>query len=247
MINAVRWSWSILCCGVAAILLCGSMMALGQGNAASKSGEDIAIHLTADAKGAGTPLVHFWSKVAGSGRANEGLRATWQEELAMAGKYDGFRYIRFHGIFHDDMWVYREDKEGRPLHNFQYIDDLYDRMLAKGIRHKYVDNDGKPLFPFGYGLSYTSFRYDDLAVQVREPGSKGNVSAKVKITNTGNREGMEVAQLYLREDACSVETPDRALKGFTRVTLKSGESKTVSFQVRQETSWLYGAWTGVGS
>jgi xylan 1,4-beta-xylosidase len=134
MIHAVRWNWRILCCGVAATLLCGSVMALGQGKTASKSGEDTAIHLTADAKGAGTPLVHFWSKVAGAGRANEGLRATWQEELAMAGKYDGFQYIRFHGIFHDDMWVYREDKEGRPLYNFQYIDDLYDRMLAKGIR-----------------------------------------------------------------------------------------------------------------
>ncbi len=134
MINAVRWSWRILCRGVAATLLYGSVMALGQGKAASTSGEDTTIHLMADAKGSGMPLVHFWGKVAGAGRANEGLRATWQEELEMAGRYDGFQYVRFHGIFHDDMWVYREDKEGRPLYNFQYIDDLYDRMLAKGIR-----------------------------------------------------------------------------------------------------------------
>ena len=111
--------------------LCGSSFAQG----ISVSGkEDTGIHLTADAKGPGAPLVHFWSKVGGAGRANEGLRATWQEELATAGMYDGFQYIRFHGIFHDDMWVYREDKAGNPIYNFQYVDDLYDRMLAKGIR-----------------------------------------------------------------------------------------------------------------
>ena len=111
--------------------LCGSSFAQGT----SPSGkEDTGIHLTADAKGPGAPLVHFWSKVGGAGRANEGLRATWQAELATAGKYDGFQYIRFHGIFHDDMWVYREDKAANPIYNFQYVDDLYDRMLAKGIR-----------------------------------------------------------------------------------------------------------------
>jgi hypothetical protein len=92
---------------------------------ASASGEtETGIHLTADAKGTGTPIVHFWSKVDGAGRANDGLRATWQEELATAGKYDGFQYIRFPGIFHDDMWVYREDRSGKPIYNFQYIDDL---------------------------------------------------------------------------------------------------------------------------
>ena len=93
-----------------------------------------AIHLTADAKGTGKPLIHFWSKVVGAGRANEGLRATWQDELEIAGKSGGFEYIRFHGIFQDDMFVYREDEHGDPIYNFQYADDLYDRMLAKGIR-----------------------------------------------------------------------------------------------------------------
>src|SRR6201997_279341 len=100
----------------------------------SHSGEDIAIRLTADATGQGRPLVHFWSKVVGAGRANEGLRSTWQEELATAAKYDGFQYVRFHGIFQDDMFIYREDTHGNPIYNFQYVDDLYDRMLAKGVR-----------------------------------------------------------------------------------------------------------------
>ena len=100
----------------------------------SQPGEDIAIRLTADAAGPGRPLVHFWSKVVGAGRANEGLRSTWQEELATAAKYDGFQYVRFHGIFQDDMFIYREDAHGNPIYNFQYVDDLYDRMLAKGVR-----------------------------------------------------------------------------------------------------------------
>src|SRR5258708_22413801 len=115
MINAVRWSWRMLCRGVAATLLYGSVMALGQGKAASTSGEDTTIHLMADPKGSGMPLVHFWGKVAGAGRANEGLRATWQGELEMAGRCYRFQYGRFHAIFHDHTWGYREDKGSRPL------------------------------------------------------------------------------------------------------------------------------------
>jgi xylan 1,4-beta-xylosidase len=98
------------------------------------SSEGISVHLTADATGPGRPLVHFWSKVVGAGRANEGLRSTWQEELALVAKDDGFQYVRFHGIFQDDMFIYREDAHGNPIYNFQYVDDVYDRMLAKGVR-----------------------------------------------------------------------------------------------------------------
>jgi xylan 1,4-beta-xylosidase len=92
------------------------------------------ITLSTDVNAPGTPLVHFWSKVVGAGRANEGLRATWQEELRTAVHSGGFQYVRFHGIFHDDMFVYREDEHGNPVYNFQYIDDLFDRMLATGAR-----------------------------------------------------------------------------------------------------------------
>jgi xylan 1,4-beta-xylosidase len=93
-----------------------------------------AITLQANAASPGKPLVHFWSKVVGAGRANEALRATWQEELQTAHQYAGFQYVRFHGIFHDDMFVYREDKDGQPIYNFQYVDDVFDRMLATGVK-----------------------------------------------------------------------------------------------------------------
>ncbi|HVY24295.1 MAG TPA: hypothetical protein VG962_13170 [Steroidobacteraceae bacterium] len=70
----------------------------------------------------------------GAGRANEGLRADWQEQLATVQKEIGFKYIRMHGIFHDDMGVYKEDKQGNPEFNFQYVDSLYDALLKLKIK-----------------------------------------------------------------------------------------------------------------
>ena len=108
---------------------------------------------------------------------------------------------------------------------------------------KYVDDDGKPLFPFGFGLSYTTFRYDHLAAQPPAPGSGGDIVVIADVTNTGDREGEEVAQLYLRQDVSSVETPDRSLKGFSRIRLKPQETKTVTFRIPQE---QLAVWTAEG-
>jgi xylan 1,4-beta-xylosidase len=95
--------------------------------------EKPAATLKADSRDPGKPLVHFWSTTVGAGRANEGLRASWQEHLRLAASVAGFRYVRFHGLFHDDMFVYQE-QEGKPIYNFQYIDDVFDRMLDAGVR-----------------------------------------------------------------------------------------------------------------
>jgi beta-glucosidase len=97
--------------------------------------------------------------------------------------------------------------------------------------HKYVDNDGRPLFPFGSGLSYTTFKYEGLKAQAPSSGSKGDINVTVSVTNTGTREGDEVAQLYLRQDVSSVETPQRSLKGFSRIHLMPGETKVVRFAI----------------
>lgn len=91
------------------------------------------IQIHADSHDAGVPLKHFWSTSVGAGRANEGLRASWQEQLHLAVANNGFRYVRFHGLFHDDMFVYHEIN-GVPVYNFQYVDDLFDRMLENGAR-----------------------------------------------------------------------------------------------------------------
>ncbi len=116
--------------------------------------------------------------------------------------------------------------------NVGQLPDFYNADPSR--THKYVDNDGKPLFPFGYGLSYTSFRYDSLTVTAPVTGSKDDLTATVRVTNAGSRAGAEVAQLYLREDVSSVETPDRTLQAFTRVSLKPGESQVVHFRVKQQ-------------
>jgi xylan 1,4-beta-xylosidase len=76
-----------------------------------------------------TPLM-----TVGAGRANEGLRADWQQQLAVVQKEIGFKYLRFHGLLNDDMGVYFEDSTGKPIYNFQYVDSLYDALLALHIR-----------------------------------------------------------------------------------------------------------------
>jgi beta-glucosidase len=117
----------------------------------------------------------------------------------------------------------------------QTVGQLPDYYYSDPSRvYGYIDSNGKPLFPFGFGLSYTTFRYDHLVVRPPAPGSKGDIQATVDVTNTGSREGDEVAQLYIREDVSSVETPRRSLAGFSRIHLKPQETKTVTFAIPQK-------------
>jgi xylan 1,4-beta-xylosidase len=80
------------------------------------------------------PYNTMFKECVGAGRANEGLRADWQQQLAYVRKECGFKYIRMHGLLTDDMGVYREDKNGNPEYNFQYIDKLYDFILSIGMK-----------------------------------------------------------------------------------------------------------------
>jgi xylan 1,4-beta-xylosidase len=76
----------------------------------------------------------FYKEVVGAGRASEGLRADWQRDLKIVHDEAGFKYVRFHGLLHDEMGVYNEDKNGKPYYNFQYIDALYDSILDIGMK-----------------------------------------------------------------------------------------------------------------
>jgi xylan 1,4-beta-xylosidase len=76
----------------------------------------------------------FYREAVGAGRASEGLRADWQRDLAIVKRECGFKYIRFHGLLHDEMGVYDEDKNGNPIYNFQYVDALYDSILNLGMK-----------------------------------------------------------------------------------------------------------------
>ena len=93
----------------------------------------------------------------------------------------------------------------------------------------YTPNE--PLFPFGYGLSYTEFEYTDLQVTTPEVALGGVVKVRVKITNKGKRDGEDVAQLYVRDLVAETTRPMRELKGFERVSLAAGESKVVEFEI----------------
>jgi beta-glucosidase len=97
-------------------------------------------------------------------------------------------------------------------------------------RRGYIFDDVTPLYPFGHGLSYTTFGYKSLKVAAAPTKDDGDAqSVSVEVTNTGGRAGDEVVQLYLRDVVSSVTRPVKELKGFERVTLKPGETKTVSF------------------
>lgn len=87
-----------------------------------------------DVKQSGEKYDKYWSRVVGAGRANEGLRAGWIEQLALTKQYCGFEYVRFHGLFHDDMCVYFTKKDGKVVYNWQYIDEVFDRMLNIGVK-----------------------------------------------------------------------------------------------------------------
>lgn len=95
----------------------------------------------------------------------------------------------------------------------------------------YVECSTKPLYPFGYGLSYTAFEYNNLQIAPQEVDAKGDVYIQVDVTNTGKFEGDEVVQLYVHVPAENVTRPVKELKGFKRLTLKPGEKKTVVFNL----------------
>lgn len=96
------------------------------------------------------------------------------------------------------------------------------------FRSNYLDAPNSPLFPFGYGLSYTTFEYSDLKLDKQVIGPNESISVTVTVTNTGNFDGEEVVQLYLRDVVRSITPPKRELKGFEKVFLKKGERKEVT-------------------
>jgi beta-glucosidase len=108
---------------------------------------------------------------------------------------------------------------------------------SQGTNHAYVENPATPLFPFGYGLSYTKFEYGDLQISA----GSGDVLQKVTCTvkNVGDRDGDEVVQLYITDDVASVAQPPVLLKAFKRLNIKKGESETITFELRKDDLSIY--------
>jgi beta-glucosidase len=108
------------------------------------------------------------------------------------------------------------------------------------VGYRYFDRAKvKPLFPFGYGLSYTTFAYSDLKIVPSPPDEAGPVSVSFNLRNTGSREGAEVAELYVGDAHPSVPRPMKELKGFARVELKPGETKRVTLSLDRRAFSFY--------
>lgn len=109
------------------------------------------------------------------------------------------------------------------------------------FRTGYLDTPNDPLYPFGYGLSYTKFDYSNFTLSSDSMTKDGSITASVTVTNSGNYDGDEIVQLYIRDMVGSVVRPVKELKGFERISLKKGESKTVSFKIDAELLKFYNA------
>ena len=125
---------------------------------------------------------------------------------------------------------YNHKNTGRPLPEGKWFEKF---------RSNYLDVDNDPLYPFGYGLSYTNFQYSNITLSAPTMGQDGSVTAMVTVTNTGKYDGAEVVQLYIRDLVGSITRPVKELKGFDKIFLKAGESKTVSFKITPELLRFY--------
>ncbi|MCR4922310.1 MAG: glycoside hydrolase family 3 C-terminal domain-containing protein [Bacteroidaceae bacterium] len=117
---------------------------------------------------------------------------------------------------------------------------MYYSIKPSGRGYGYVENDGSPLYPFGYGLSYTTFEYSDFAMDDELQG-EDSLRVSVSVTNTGQMAGDEVVQLYVHDELASVARPMRELAAFKRVTLEPGETKRVELMVPHRTFCLWDA------
>lgn len=115
---------------------------------------------------------------------------------------------------------YYAKNTGRPI----YLDN-------PKYKSRYIDSPNEPLFPFGFGLSYSTFEYSDIQLSAKELTEKGELKASVTVKNTGLCDGEEVVQCYVRDLVGSITRPVKELKGFEKIALKAGESKTVTFSI----------------
>jgi beta-glucosidase len=105
--------------------------------------------------------------------------------------------------------------------------------------HKYADEKNTPLYPFGFGLSYTKYSYGSPKLSCTTLKDNEEVIVTVEVTNSGNMDGEEIVQLYIRDKVSSATRPVKELKGYQRVALKVGETKTVSFTINAESLAFY--------
>lgn len=126
---------------------------------------------------------------------------------------------------------YNHLNTGRPV-------EEYTQKFVK-FQSNYLDVRNEPLYPFGYGLSYTSFEYSDITLSSEQMLADGSITASVTVKNTGNYDADEVVQLYIRDIVGSISRPVKELKGFQRIHLKVGESQDVTFTITPDLLKFY--------
>ena len=124
---------------------------------------------------------------------------------------------------------YAQKNTGRPAYKPKNPEDWFWKY-----RSNYLDISNDPVYPFGYGLSYTKFEYGPVELSSSRIASDGKVVASVVVTNTGKKAGKEVVQMYIRDVVASSSRPMRELKGFEKIRLEPGESRTVSFEIERD-------------
>lgn len=131
---------------------------------------------------------------------------------------------------------YSHKMTGRPAENIVMINDIpiAAGQTSLGNTSYHLDAGDSPLFPFGFGLSYTTFNYSNVKISKTEMLTAEILTVECNITNTGNFDAAEVAQLYIRDNVGSLARPVRELKGFQKIQLKAGETKTVSFTLNSD-------------
>ncbi|SFE60346.1 beta-glucosidase [Thermophagus xiamenensis] len=138
---------------------------------------------------------------------------------------------------------YAHKMSGRPADStsWTYIDDIPVKAVqhSLGNTNHTLDYGFKPLYPFGYGLSYTTFEYSDISLSAKTIQIGDVIKVSATITNTGKREGTEIVQLYVRDLVGSYTRPVRELKDFKRITLKPGESERVTFELNSSQLGFY--------
>lgn len=129
-----------------------------------------------------------------------------------------------------EPFYYNHHNTGRPVP---------DNVPFRKYQSNYLDVTNGALYPFGFGLSYTTFKYSDVKLSAAEMSVDGNVKAAITVTNTGQRDADEVVQLYIRDHVASISRPIKELKGFHRISLKAGESRQVEFDITPQTLGFY--------
>ena len=125
---------------------------------------------------------------------------------------------------------YNHKNTGRPLPDGKWF---------QKFRSNYLDVSNEPVYPFGFGLSYTNFNYSDITLSSKKLKGNQTLNASVTITNTGKYDGKETVQLYIHDVVGSITRPVKELKGFQKIDLKAGESKTVTFKITPDDLKFY--------